>query len=192
MGPGIALMALLSLTGTILVTDPFKTEARTSITGVIFAVTSAITAALAHTTLRTIATKVRFLASVLSFSVFTILVGIAAGGTIDLFRSASNMEIAVAAALFAYFEQCAMSKGYEYCTAGKGALVGVIELRLAYVLGIAFLGEIPNLVSVVGGILILAATLIIVYEAMANERQRDMNQGCYYACAAADSTREHH
>ena len=140
----------------------------------ILALISTITTALAYTTLRAIATEVRFLASVLSFSVFTILVGIAMGGTIDLFKSASNTGIAVAAALFAFLEQCSISKGYEYCTAGKGALVGAIELPLAYVLGVVFLGEVPNLVSVVGGILILAATVLICFEATENERQGDM------------------
>ncbi len=171
--PSTAVAAFLSLVGAILVTDPFSSEGPTSIVGAILALTAAILAALAYTTVRALATHVRFLASVLSFGVFTSIVGLATGGTMDLFTSASNTGIAVAAGLFAFCAQCAISKGYEYCTAGKGALVRNVELPLAYVFGIAFLGEIPNVVSVLGGILVLAATLIIGYEALENERQRD-------------------
>ncbi len=173
--PRIALAAFLSLIGAILVTDPFKTETTTNVVGVIIALTAAITAALAYTTVRAIATQVNYLASVLSSGAFTLLMGLAAGGVTDLFKSALNTGIAVAAGSSAFCAQCWISKGYEYCTAGKGALIRNIELPLAYVFGIAFLGEVPNVVSVLGGTLILAATLIIGYDAVENERQRDRN-----------------
>ncbi len=170
--PRIIVVAFLSLIGAFLVTDPLSAEARTSVLGIILAATAAITAALAYTTLRAVATQVCFLASVLSFGVFTLFVGFVTGGTVDLFTSASNTGIAAAAALFAFGAQCSISKGYEYCTAGKGAIVRTIELPLAYVFGIVFLGEVPNMVSVLGGTLILAATLIIGYEAVEKEREQ--------------------
>ena len=172
--PRTALAASLSLTGAILVTDPFNSKARINVFGVILALTSAIIAAVTYTLLRVLATQVRFLASVLSFGVFSTLVGFVAGGTTNLFTSPTNTGIAVAAAFCAFCAHCSISKGYEYCTAGKGALVRNIELPLAYVFGLAFLGEVPNAVSVLGGILVLAATLIIGYEAVENERQQDM------------------
>ncbi len=173
--PRTAVAAFLSLIGAILVMGPLNPEAQISVLGVILALTSAIIAAAAYTLLRALATQVRFLASVLSFGVFALLVGLAGRGTTDLFKSASNTGIAVAAALCAFCAHCSISKGYEYCTAGKGALVRNIQLPLAYVLGVGILGEVPNVVSVLGGILILTATLIIGYEAMENERQQDLD-----------------
>ncbi len=69
--------------------------------------------------------------------------------------------------------QCSIAKGYEHCTAGKGALVRNIELLLAYVFGVAFLAEVPNVVSVTAGTLVLVAILIIGYDAIENERQQE-------------------
>lgn len=172
--PRIIVAAFLSLIGAILVTDPFAQKAP-SLLGVTLALAASIIAALAYTTLRAIATQVRFLASVLSFGVFTLIAGLLTGGIFDLTKSASNTGIAIAAAVFAFGAQCSISKGYEYCTAGKGALVRNIELPLAYVFGIVFLDEVPRAISVFGGVLILIATLIIGYEAVRNERQRGGN-----------------
>ncbi len=171
--PRTALAAFLSLLGGILVTDPFTQGAKTSVMGVLLAVMAAGIAALGYTTLRAIATQVHFLASVLSLGLFTLLAGLMGGGTVELFESATNTGITVVAAVLGFIAQCSMTKGYEYCTAGKGALVRNIELPLAYILGIAFLGEVPNVVSVVGGMFILAATLLIGYGAMENEWQRE-------------------
>lgn len=150
-------------------TDPFSHKVQ-NLLGVGLALAAAIIAALAYTTLRAIATQVRFLASVLSFGVFTTIAGLVCGGVGDLFSSWSDIGIAIAASICAFGAQCSISKGYEYCTAGKGALVRNLELPLAYLLGIAFLNEVPNLISTFGGVLILFATLIIGYEAIRNER----------------------
>ncbi len=168
-----ALAAFLSLVGGILVTDPFTQGAQASLVGVLLAVSAASVSALSVTTLRAIATQVHFLVTVLSFGAFTMLAGLVEGGTLELFDSASNTGIALLAAVLGFCAQSSMAKGYEYCPAGKGALVRNIQLPLAYVLGIVFLGEMPHMVSVVGGILILSATLMIAYEAMEKERQRD-------------------
>ncbi len=168
-----ALAAFLSLIGGILVTDPFTSGAHTNLVGVLFAITAASVSALAVTTLRAIARQVHFLVTVLSFGVFTTLAGLVEGGTDELLLSVSNTGITLLAAVLGFCAQCSMAKGYEYCPAGKGALVRNIQLPLAYVLGIVFLGEVPHMVSVVGGILILSATLMIAYEAMEKEKQRD-------------------
>ncbi len=78
-----------------MVTDPFKEKSPTSTFGMILRFTAVTIGALQYTSLRAIATQVHFLASVLSFGVFSILVGLLAGGTVDLFKLASNTWIAV-------------------------------------------------------------------------------------------------
>ncbi len=161
--------AFLSLIGAFLVTGPFTQGAQTSTVGVLLAATAACIAALAFTTLRAVATQVHYLAPVLSLSVFTLLAGLAGGGTVDLFKSTSNMGMAVVTGVLGFGAQCTMSKGYEYCTAGKGALVRNIEIPLAYILGIGFLGEVPNVVSVVGGLFIFGAMILIGYESIEKE-----------------------
>ena len=74
--PRTALAGFLSLLGGILVTNPFTPAVQASLVGVLLAGTAATLSALAVTTLRSIATQVHFLASVLSPSVFTILTGL--------------------------------------------------------------------------------------------------------------------
>ncbi len=170
-----ALAALISLIGGILVTDPFTSGAHTKLVGVLLAVTAATVSALAVTTLRAIVRQVHFLVTVLSFGLFTTLAGLVEGGTDELLKSASNTGIAILAGVLGFCAQCSLAKGYEYCPAGKGALVRNIQLPLAYVLGIAFLGEVPHMVSVVGGILILSATLMVAHEALEKEQQHDEN-----------------
>ncbi len=164
--PRTAVAAFLSLIGAILVTNPFTQGAQTSMVGVLLASCAAFIAALAFTMVRAVATQVHYLAPVLSLSVFTLLAGLVGGGTVDLFKSAPNIGIAVVTGVLGFGAECTMSKGYVYCTAGKGALVRNIEIPLAYVLGIALLGEMPNVVSVFGGMLICSATLMIGYEAI--------------------------
>ena len=170
MRPRIATAAFFSLLGAIMATDPFKQEETTSILGVVFGCGAATLNALQCTTLRSLAKQSRFLASVLSFGVFSVLIGLLTGGTMDLFKSASDTSIAVFSQFLAVCAQCSIAKGSEYCPAGKGALVGNIGLPLAYILGVVFLDEGPSIVSVTGGILILLATLIIAHDAMENER----------------------
>ncbi len=167
--PRTAVAAFFSLVGAILVTDPLSQSSQTSKVGVFLAVTASCVAALAFTALRAVATHVHYLAPVLSHSAFTLLAGLLGAGMMNLFDSSSNMWIAVITGVLGFAGECTMSKGYEYCTAGKGALVRNIELPLAYVLGIVLLGELPNVVSVLGGILILAAMLMIGYESIGNE-----------------------
>ncbi len=157
-----------------MVIDPFKQEAPTSILGVILGLSAATISALEHTTLRALATQLRFLASLLSFGLFSVLVGLLAGGTVDLFKSTSNFWIAVSAEFLAVCAQCSIAKGYKYCTAGRGALVRNIALPLAYIFGIVFLAEVPSAISVIGGILILVATLIIGHDAMENELHQEV------------------
>ncbi len=82
----IAVAAFLSLLGAILVTEPFRQEAKTSLFGLILRFSAATIGALSYTTLRAIATQVSFMASVLSFGVFSIFVGLFAGGVMDLFK----------------------------------------------------------------------------------------------------------
>ncbi len=172
--PRIGLAAFISLLGAIMVTDPFGQEAATSVFGVILGFSAATIGALSYTTLRAIANQVSFMASVLSFGVFSILVGLLAGGVGDLFKSAYITWVAVVAEFLAVCAQCSIAKGYELCTAGKGALVRNIELPLAYVFGVVFLAEVPNVVSVAGGVLVLVATLIIGHDAIENERQQEL------------------
>ncbi len=169
--PQIALAAFFSLLGAIMVTDPFKQEKPTSILGVILGFSAATLSALQYTTLRALATQVSFLASVLSFGVFSALLGLLTGGTMHLFKSTSNTSIAVFSQFLAVCAQCSIAKGSEYCTAGKGALVRNIGLPLAYIFGVVFLEEVPNIVSVSGGIFVLVATLIIAHDSIENERQ---------------------
>lgn len=167
--------AILSLVGAILVTDPFTTQSA-NLAGVLLAFTAAVIAAVAYTTLRALATQVNFLASVLSFGVFTLSVGLLAGGGRDLMTNVSNTGIAMVAGILAFCAQCSISKGYEYCTAGKGALIRNIELPMAYIVGVVFLDEVPQIVSLLGGFLILVATLIIGYDAIENERMTSTQQ----------------
>ena len=130
------------------------------IVGALAALASALLSAVAYVCIRSLGTQIHFMASVMAFAVLEMLLGSAMGG-FWLRGSALGLWITVAACVVGFAGQCLFCKGMQHCRAGTGSVIRTVDVPLAFVLGLVFLGEVPHFFGVCGSILIVTGVLII-------------------------------
>jgi drug/metabolite transporter (DMT)-like permease len=54
-----------------------------------------------------------------------------------------------------------MSKGFQYVKAATGSLVMLVENVFVVIIGMIFLQEMPTLMTIFGGLLVIAAAVLV-------------------------------
>lgn len=156
-----------SFAGVVLVAHPgtgAATDPLSRIIGSAYAFAAAFLSAVSYVSVRSLGTSIHFMMSVFSLSFASIVTSTTLGGAIgptELVRMREGAFTALLAALFAFSGQCCLNKGLQLCRAGPGVLIRNLDVPLAYILGLLFLGEKPSWFSFFGSLMILTATLMI-------------------------------
>ena len=159
--------ALVSLTGVVLVAAPGSGPAidpADRILGSVAALAAAILSSVAYIAVRSLGTAIHYMVSVWSFSAATIATSAAMGGAIGPAGMAEMKQgaiLSVLAALFAFGGQCCLNKGLQLCRAGPGILIRNLDVPMAFILGLVFLGERPSWAGLFGSALVLLGTLLV-------------------------------
>lgn len=170
--------ASLSVVGASLVANPtmdVPTKLSPSyLTGISLAFLSAMTVSAAFVSIRALGRRVHFMVNVLSFAVGGTILGILLGGT-RLTGTTKGLWMTVFGCVLGFFGQCFLNLGFQYARASTGSLLRNIDVPLAYILGLIFLGEVPHLVSVLGSGLVLVGTIIVALGAMKKKESSSSN-----------------
>lgn len=163
------LAASLSVAGAILVANPtmeHPTKLSPSyLTGVSLAFLAAITVSAAFVSIRALGRRVHFMTNVLSFAIASIILGMFLGG-MRLTGTSKGLWMTVGGCVLGFFGQCFLNLGFQHARASTGSLLRNIDVTLAYVLGLNFLGEVPHLVSLLGSSLVIFGTIIVAMNAI--------------------------
>jgi len=118
----------------------------------------------AYVTIRSLGTGIHFMQSVLSHGLGTIVVGVLMGGAMSpsqlLAHKEGTLHIIISS-LFAFAGQCCMNKGLQLCRAGPGLLIRNLDVPVAYILGLLFLGETVSLLGIIGSFLVFFSAVMI-------------------------------
>jgi len=174
--------AILSVIGVGFVSNPSLSLGDTAsagyVMGVATALGSAILVSVAHIAIRSLGMRVHFMTNVLAFAVCETLIGAMMGGitsVLALTENSSGFWITISACLFGFVAQCLFCNGLQHCRAGTGSIIRTVDVPLAYILGLVFLGETASVVAMAGSGLVLAGMIIIGWEAaMNNENEGEI------------------
>lgn len=164
------LASAISFAGIILVARPgFGDETATistsdRIIGSLASFAGAWLSAISYITVRSLGRGIHFMASVFSLGFASIFTSVFLGGFIgpaDLLARKDGTINVVWASLFAFAGQVCLNKGLQNCRAGPGVLIRNLDVPLAYMFGLLFLGEAPSWFSFAGACLVVTATLVI-------------------------------
>lgn len=162
------LCAAVSFAGVLFIARPgMSTEhmsAKQRLVGAALSLAAATLTSCAYVVIRKLGRGIHFMTSVLSLSVMTVPVAIALGGSIGyegLREKGMGSVIVLLSALLGWGGQSCLNNALQHCRAGPGLLVRNLDVPIAYVLGLIFLGEKPSWLSYFGSGLVLAATCAI-------------------------------
>lgn len=68
---------------------------------------------------------------------------------------------ALVAGAINFFGWFLMSKGFQYVKAATGSLVMLVENVFVVIIGMIFLQEMPTLMTIFGGLLVIAAAVLV-------------------------------
>lgn len=167
-----ALAALVSFAGVFLIAQPPNHPATVDIppaqriTGSLYALLSALGAAVSFVIVRGLGLRINFMTSILSLGVMYLVVSVGMGGVMDwaeLKVQWKGVGWAVVGSVCGVLSQCLTNAGLQHCPAGAGQVVRMVGVAMTYGLGIAFLGETPSWGSVAGGGLVVMAASVIAW-----------------------------
>ncbi len=154
----------ISLFGIFLVGNPsFDTVnslESTSLLGVGLVVLSAAVVSVAYVSIRALGTRVHYLTTLLSLATMGTFVGIALGGA-SLPGLTKGVMIALGGSAVGFVGQCCLNIGFQYCRASTGTVLRTVDVPIAYLLGLIFLNEVPQWISISGSTLVVIGTIII-------------------------------
>lgn len=162
--------SVISFAGIILVARPgFGDETaiistRDRIIGSLASFAGAWLSAISYVTVRSLGRSIHFMTFVFSLGFACIFVSVFLGGFMGpagLLAQKTGTVNVVGASLFAFAGQVCLTKGLQNCRAGPGVLIRNLDVPLAYIFGLLFLGEAPSWFSFAGACLVLTATLMI-------------------------------
>lgn len=161
--------ASLSILGALLVANPtMEIPTKLShdyLSGISLAFLSAMMVSAAFVSIRALGRRVHFMVNVISFAIGGTTLGVLLGGT-HLTGTTKGLWMTVGGCVLGFFGQCLLNLGFQYARASTGSLLRNVDVPLAYILGIIFLGEVPHLVSIFGSSLVIVATIIVAMGAM--------------------------
>lgn len=167
-GPLELVAAGLSVAGVFLIAradDPTVplVDMHSRVMGSLYALASALGAAIAFVIVRGLGLSINFMSSVLSLGVMYILVAVCMGGEWGLGESGmwKGGMFAVLAGVCGFSGQCYTNKGLQYCPAGSGQVVRSVGVVMTYALGVAFLGEGIGVGRVCGAGLVIGAAGVV-------------------------------
>ena len=128
--------------------------------GVCIVLTSSVVVSVAFVTVRAMGKRVHFLANVLTFGISTAMIGLVLGGA-ALPGFTKGIALALVGCVFGFFGQCCLNLGFQCCRASTGSLLRTIDVPLAYLLGLVFLGEVPHFVSLVGSAIVIGGNVVV-------------------------------
>eukprot|EP00177_Eucheuma_denticulatum_P001444 GFKZ01002602.1.p1 GENE.GFKZ01002602.1~~GFKZ01002602.1.p1 ORF type:complete len:325 (-),score=35.62 GFKZ01002602.1:379-1284(-) len=181
--------AIVSFSGVYLIAQPANHSVTMDIppaqriTGSLYALLSALGAAVSFVIVRGLGLRINFMTSILSLGVMYLLVSIAMGGIMDwaeLKAQWKGVGWAVVGSVCGVLSQCLTNAGLQHCPAGAGQVVRMVGVAMTYALGIAFLGETPSWASVAGGGLVVMAASVIAWTktvAALPPRREDVDEG---------------
>lgn len=161
--------AIFSFIGVVLVSNPHLkfsfAAAHTSsyATGCIFSMVGSFTFALTCILVRAASAQAHFMVFVLAMGIGVLVSGTFLGGISPAAMTADPkaLGIVVVGCMGGLFGTSCLHKGLGFCRAGTGTLLRSIDVPLAYVLGVAVLGEIPHFVSVIGSAIIVLSISVV-------------------------------
>lgn len=135
------------------------------VAGALLALAGAALSACAYVTVRSLGKGIHFMLSVLSLGVVsgTIAIFPLGGFTTlaDIIANPKGSAVVFVSVCCAFMGQCTLNKGLQHCRAGPGVLLRNLDVPIAYILGIAFLSEIPSFLGFVGSALVFCSALFI-------------------------------
>lgn len=163
-----AIAAAVSFSGIILVARPgfgsVSSFTPHRIVGVLSAMAAALFSAFAYVTVRNLGTSVHFMTNVFSLGFASVFTSLILGGAITpayIAQMTKPIGLALLSSLFAFGAQSFLNNGLQHCPAGPGALVRNLDVPMAFILGLTFLKERPNITSFVGSSLVVCGTVMI-------------------------------
>lgn len=111
------------------------------------------------------------MSSVLSLGLGVLVVSVVLGGAVNpiaLLNNPSGLAMLVLSSLFGFVGQCLINRGLQLCQAGHGSLIRNLDVPVAYLLGLVFLGERPSWYSFAGSFLVVGSALMIGIRQMMN------------------------
>lgn len=163
---GIA--SIISFTGILLVVRPgVDTQVVNDghrFLGALCAVSGAFLSAVAYITVRYLASSVHFITNVFSLGFASLLISTLLGGAVGpniFFENRVGFLYILLSSVSAFIAQCFLSAALKHCPVGPGILVRNLDVPLAYIAGLLFLGEKPSWPSLLGSVLVLTGTLLV-------------------------------
>lgn len=161
--------ASLSIIGALFVANPtMEVPSKLSpsyLTGISLAFLSAIVVSAAFVSISALGRRVHFMVNVFSFATGGTFIGMFLGG-MRLTGTTQGLWMTAGGCVLGFVGQCFLNLGFQYARASTGSLLRNIDVPLAYVLGLIFLGEVPHLVSVLGSGLVIVGTIIVAVGTM--------------------------
>ncbi len=133
--------------------------------GVCIVLTSSVVVSVAFVTVRAMGKRVHFLANVMVFGCGTMSIGLCIGGA-ALPGFTKGVALTLGGCVFGFFGQCFLNLGFQYCRASTGSLLRTVDVPLAYLLGVIFLGEVPHFVSLVGSTIVIGGNIVVALGAV--------------------------
>lgn len=135
------------------------------LTGLAAACAASVCASMMTVLLRRLANRVPPILSVASIGFVTFFLGSLAGG---LFNPLDPSEAArpglpsmVLSGALGFGALCLVAVGLRHCNAGRGALIRNLDVPLLYFCGYIFLGELPGMAQIAGGILVVLGAILV-------------------------------
>lgn len=171
-GPVEAFAALMSVVGVILVSNPtldpraFLSDSPEFTLACAAALGAALAAASVMCLLRKIGRRIDFRVMVLSTGCCVGFYGFMLGGAdmanLEILRDdPAALTVMLLGCCLGFMSACCMNSAFAYCPAATGPLIRNVDVPIAYVMGVVFLGEIPYAVAVAGSVLVLGGAGII-------------------------------
>jgi drug/metabolite transporter (DMT)-like permease len=161
---GVALVAKAGVSSSDIMPRPGAESMAPRPLGILLAVCAAVLSAAAYTIIRKMNSSVHFMFSVFSLGLTsTVIASLAMRASIfGLLSDLASEPVAVALLILqgvaAFAGQCALNKGLQHCH-GVGILIRNIDVPLAYLIGIAALGEVPSSASCIGATLVFGSVV---------------------------------
>jgi drug/metabolite transporter (DMT)-like permease len=143
--------------------------------GVLYALAAAFLGASAYTLVRSLGASVHFILHVASLGLVATLATTLMLGRPLLALAAGSLRDPLALALLvlqglgALAGQLALNLALQFCS-GVGVMIRNLDVPLAYLLGVALLGEVPSRASTVGALLVLGSVGAISWRQASNSR----------------------
>ena len=161
--------AIVSFGGVLLISRPdgdLVSHASTThrLIGSICAISAAFLASAAYVTIRSLGASLHYMLNVIALAVATLIISIPMGGFTPpeaIIHNKWGSFYAIVGSLAGLTGQICLTKGLQHCNAGPGLLIRNLDIPLAYVLGMVFLGEKPTPVRLLGSTMVLCTAIMI-------------------------------